>query len=874
MDISLYDFQAASVEALRSNFRKGVVNQVLSAPTGSGKTIVATYLLKACFEKGTRAVFVADRLALIDQTSAVLDRYGVPHGIIQAQNERALSHAKIQVATVQTLDRRGWPDADLIIVDEAHALHRATSRRILPRETKTIGLTATPFAKGMGLLYDAVVSVTTTNALIESGTLSKYRIFAASQPDMTGAKVRAGEWTEDEAASRSMPIIGDCVAEYLKHGQGKKFIAFGVNVAHCLDSSTEILTRRGWATIDDIQASDMVASFDHRGEAGGRIVFSRPKEIIKRQALPGERFLTIQNNLLNLRVTEQHRMLTRQDRSQWTFRLAKECVGKAAHVPVSGRSAPEHVAVENKTSFATPRPERVGGIARRLRKSGMSDNEARDEAERRVRSREALRYKNPHELTLDECRFIGFWLGDGSRSGKRSGVAFTQSERYPEIIQWFDDLLARLGVDVRRYTGIRGSNAYETSHAQVVWNVPSGRHYGAKHRRGMHHLEPYLRKEGTDLYWGLSEEQYLALIDGLAKADGRHGATTGLAHRITGSNRGLFDLLQAIGVCRGCRVSMLPRRMPADRKKAYTLSVRPDRATTCGAFRHAAWEDSRDGEVVWCVETELGTIVTRRAGRVTIMGNCEEMQRQFHAAGVPCALYTYHEGDEERRRMVEEFRKPDSRIRGLLSVSAIAKGFDVSDVGVVILARPLRSSLAEHIQMFGRGLRSHPGKDECIYLDHSGNTVRFWSEMQEFFENGALELDDGKRKESKKQEPKEKKPAKCPKCHCVHKPAPICPACGHQYERRSAVVHEAGELSEVAGRSSTRAEKQVIYSQLLYVARERNYAPGWAAHKYRERTGVWPSGLNEHPAPPTPDMLNWLRSRVIAFHKAKERGRR
>jgi hypothetical protein len=68
--------------------------------------------------------------------------------------------------------------------------------------------------------------------------------------------------------------------------------------------------------------------------------------------------------------------------------------------------------------------------------------------------------------------------------------------------------------------------------------------------------------------------------------------------------------------------------------------------------------------------------------------------------------------------MVEEFRKPDSYIRGLISVAALSKGFDVSDCGVIIMARPLRSSLSEHIQILGRGLRTHPGKEECIVLDH------------------------------------------------------------------------------------------------------------------------------------------------------------
>jgi DNA repair protein RadD len=487
--IQLRDFQAASVEQLRNNIRTGIRSQVLSAPTGSGKTICAAHLLDECYNKGRRAVFVADRISLIDQTSAVLDRYGIPHGVIQSNHWRTRRWERIQVASADTLARRGWPEFDLMIVDECHTQKETTRRAIgtMPPKAVAIGLTATPFSKGLGTSFKAVVSVTTTNRLIEEGHLCRYRVFAASEPDMEGAKVVAGEWTDAEAEKRSMPIIGDCVAEYLKHTPGTKFIAFGVSVAHC-----------------------------------------------------------------------------------------------------------------------------------------------------------------------------------------------------------------------------------------------------------------------------------------------------------------------------------------------------------------------------------------------------EEIQKQFMAAGVHCALYTY-QNENERGKWIEEFRKPDSYIRGLISVSALAKGFDVSDVETIIVARPLRSSLAEHIQMLGRGLRSHPGKEMCTVLDHSGNCVRFWDETNDFFENGATELDDGTRKPAeKKRDAKEKKPKKCPKCFRVHDPAPACPNCGYAYPRNSNVAHVAGELSEVGskGKSATAAQKQDIYSQLLYIAHDRNRSDGWVAHTYRDRFKVWPApSLLKVRKPPTQEIERWVKGRIIAHFKAKAGGR-
>lgn len=234
MDIQLRDYQSDAIESLRHGIRQGIKNQVLAAPTGAGKTVLAAYLVEECYKKGKRTIFIADRIALINQTSKMFDQYGIPHGVMQAQHWRYRPYENIQIASAQTLARRKFPETDLIIVDECHSLMKVVLKRIEQRDCITIGLSATPFTKGLGKYYDAVKSVTTTNRLIDNGFLANFEVYAASEPDMKGAKVVAGEWVESDAAERSMPIVGDCVREYLKHGNGKKFIAFACNVAHCI----------------------------------------------------------------------------------------------------------------------------------------------------------------------------------------------------------------------------------------------------------------------------------------------------------------------------------------------------------------------------------------------------------------------------------------------------------------------------------------------------------------------------------------------------------------------------------------------------------------------------------------------------------------
>ena len=490
MEINLRPYQVAAIEGLRQNIRNGVKNQILMAPTGAGKTVLGAYLLNEANSKMRRAIFVCDRISLINQTSATLDLYGIPHGVMQAQHWRYRPWERIQVASAATLARRQWPeDIDLIIIDECHSQVKNTIDRISKRDCITIGLSATPFSKGLGKNYDSVVSVTTTNKLIQDKFLVPFRVYAASEPDMTGAKVVAGEWTEDEITDRTMPIIGDCVAEYLKHGQNKKFIAFGCNVAHAT-----------------------------------------------------------------------------------------------------------------------------------------------------------------------------------------------------------------------------------------------------------------------------------------------------------------------------------------------------------------------------------------------------EMKKQFADAGVICELYTYREGDEFRTEVVEEFRKPDSYIRGLISVSALSKGFDVSDVEVIIMCRPLKSSLAEHIQILGRGLRIHEGKTEAIILDHAGNCLRFWDAMSEVFETGQVELDDGKKKEKEKKKPKEKKAKKCPVCFAIHESF-VCPSCGHVPEKKSNVEHKAGTLKEMLHAGDSKKLTKDIWPQLCWYARascgddlvkgERK-----ALALYKGITGQWPSGTTfsrTEPIPTTREVSNKIRQNQIAFAKAIKR---
>ncbi len=233
--------QSRAIEQLREGYRKGNRRQILVMPTGSGKTITAMMLIHESLKKGKRAVFVCDRTALINQTSAVADGLGLTcHAVIQADHPRRDNSQPFQIASIQTIQARGyWPEADLVVIDECHTRYSATVEMLARGSTPVLGLTATPCTPGLGNDYQHVVNAATMHELTQDGTLVPLRILTCVTPDMAGAKTSGGEWTAKAASERELTIVGDVVGEWIKHGEGRKTIAFGADIAYC----TELVSR-------------------------------------------------------------------------------------------------------------------------------------------------------------------------------------------------------------------------------------------------------------------------------------------------------------------------------------------------------------------------------------------------------------------------------------------------------------------------------------------------------------------------------------------------------------------------------------------------------------------------------------------------------
>jgi len=498
---SLRDYQVKALEELRNGVRLGNRCQILVAPTGAGKTVSASYLLNEARSKGSVAWFICDRVSLVDQTSATLDRYGVPHGVIQADHWRWRPYEYVQVISAQTLSRRKIDNPPkLIVIDECHTVFKSVADAInrFP-DAIVVGLTATPFTKGLGKIFSNIVNSTTTDNLIKDGWLVPVKMYVAKNSmDMRDAEIKFdGEWAEKDMENQGIKIVGDVVAEWKeksnKHFNGPvKTIVFSATVAH----------------------------------------------------------------------------------------------------------------------------------------------------------------------------------GD-------------------------------------------------------------------------------------------------------------------------------------------------------------------------------------------------------------------ELCREFQKEGYNFQQISYKDGNNERRReLIEEFRKPDSEIIGLISCEALAKGFDVTDIKIGVCARPYRKSLSSHIQQMGRVMRPHPGKEFAIWLDHAGNLSRFWEDQVDVFQHGVESLDDGKldAKVRKEKTEKEKAEISCSSCGYMFK-GRVCPACGtERRSKMSEVLNISGVMEEFGSvkPKDWMSDKRLVWWEIVQISKDRKRgdvaaAERFAKAQYKNLTGSWPTWKFHEAIPVEPRLvtINKVKSQVIKYAKSK-----
>lgn len=240
----------------------------------------------------------------------------------------------------------------------------------------------------------------------------------------------------------------------------------------------------------------------------------------------------------------------------------------------------------------------------------------------------------------------------------------------------------------------------------------------------------------------------------------------------------------------------------------------------------------------------------------------------FLDAGISAAHIDGYMDEEERKRL---FKAHDDGTIKILSCSRLLNtGYDAPTVRTLIDCFPTRS-LIVYQQRAGRIFRTAPGKDKAIYLDHAGNVARHG-----FAESLVPSiLDDGEQnfreeRQIKEREEKETRVQTCPLCQ--RQMMGIRCACGYMIPIREQLETDGTMLQKIEKvRTYSMAEKSEWYSSLLRYARVKGYSDGFAAHKYKEKFGVWPRSLNVNPnRPMLPEVEKWLVHKQIKWTKGRE----
>ena len=228
--------QQKALDLLRQSIGRGNRRVVLQLPTGAGKTYVASQIVAGARSRGKAVCFTVPLISLVDQTIAAFEAEGIREiGVIQSSHHRTDLNQPVQIGSMQTMTRRGVPEADIVIVDECHLQFDLLPKWMRDDPNRIfIGLSATPWKRGMGDIWDDLVKPVSMQELIDAGYLSPFRVFAPSHPDLSKVKTLAGDYHEGQLADvmGDAILIADVVDTWLQKARGLPTLIFAVNLAH------------------------------------------------------------------------------------------------------------------------------------------------------------------------------------------------------------------------------------------------------------------------------------------------------------------------------------------------------------------------------------------------------------------------------------------------------------------------------------------------------------------------------------------------------------------------------------------------------------------------------------------------------------------
>ncbi len=251
LDLQPKPFQLDMLEALSAERSRGHFRNLVVAPTGTGKTVVAAFDFKRLREAGyERLLFVAHRNEILEQSQAmfqiVLDDPSFGERLIGGERPTQWNHVFASIQSLhRDLDTIDPTHFDVIVVDEFHHAEADTYRRLLARLHPRIllGLTATPErADGREILHwfdDRIATEMRLWEALDQGLLCPFHYLGVGDgTDLRGVGFQRGRYVTADLESfltgdhvRAQRILAS-VREWVLDPGKMRALGFCVGVAH------------------------------------------------------------------------------------------------------------------------------------------------------------------------------------------------------------------------------------------------------------------------------------------------------------------------------------------------------------------------------------------------------------------------------------------------------------------------------------------------------------------------------------------------------------------------------------------------------------------------------------------------------------------
>lgn len=205
------------------------------APPGAGKSWIMRETTREQIAQGKRVVIFVHRQALMDQTIATFKNEGIRFGVVASGYADLLDeHEPVQICSIQTVYRRlgtlrvHVPEADIILVDEAHQQTEQMARSIFfgcddfvgyhHKGATIIGFTATPV--DIAGVYQKIIYAGHYTELRKCRAHLPVKTFGGPTPDLSGLKTtKSGDFSSKKLAERMRvhTIFGHVYDEWMDH---------------------------------------------------------------------------------------------------------------------------------------------------------------------------------------------------------------------------------------------------------------------------------------------------------------------------------------------------------------------------------------------------------------------------------------------------------------------------------------------------------------------------------------------------------------------------------------------------------------------------------------------------------------------------------